>query len=87
VRQVHLVGVAAHPTGAWAAQQARNVLMDLDQRAAELRFLLRDRDAKFIAAFDAVFTADGIHVDQESAAGAPGECVRARTLTFRGAVA
>jgi hypothetical protein len=59
-RQVHVVGATAHPTGAWVAQQARNVLMDLDQRAAGLRFLLRDRDTKFTAVFDAVFTADGI---------------------------
>jgi transposase InsO family protein len=61
-RQVHVVGVTAHPTGAWVAQQARNLLMALDQRATELRFLLRDRDTKFTAAFDAVFTADGIDV-------------------------
>jgi putative transposase len=61
-RQVHIVGVATHPTGAWVAQQARNLLMDLDQRAAGLRFLLRDRDTKFTAAFDAVFTATGIDV-------------------------
>jgi transposase InsO family protein len=61
-RQVHVIGVTAHPTGAWVAQQARNLLMGLDQRAACLRFLLRDRDTKFTAAFDAVFTGAGIDV-------------------------
>jgi putative transposase len=61
-RQVHVVGVTAHPTSAWVAQQARNVLMNLDQRTTGLRFLLRDRDSKFPTAFDVVFTADGIDV-------------------------
>ena len=61
-RQVHVIGVTAHPTGAWVAQQARNLLMDLDQRAAGLRFLLCDRDTKFTAAFDAVFTGAGINM-------------------------
>ena len=61
-RQVHVAGVTTHPTGAWVAQQARNLLMDLDQRADDLRFLLRDRDAKFTAIIDTVFTATGVDV-------------------------
>jgi putative transposase len=61
-RRVHVVGVTAHPTGAWVAQQARNLLIDLDQRGDSLRFLLRDRDTKFTTAFDTVFTAAGIQV-------------------------
>lgn len=61
-RQVHIVGVTAQPTGAWVTQQARNLLMSLDQRAHGLRFLLRDRDTKFTTAFDTVFTAAGIDV-------------------------
>jgi len=61
-RRIRILGVTAHPDNAWVTQQARNLLMDLDQRAESIKFLLRDRDTKFTAAFDAVFTAVGIRI-------------------------
>ena len=50
-RRLHLAGVTAHPTGAWAAQQARNLAMDVEDRLGTLRFLIHDRDPVFTTAF------------------------------------
>lgn len=61
-RTVHIMGVTTNPTGVWVAQQARNLLMDLRERADPIKFLIRDRDAKFTSAFDEVFTSLGARV-------------------------
>jgi len=61
-RTVHILGVTTHPTGSWTAQQARNLLMDLGGHAGRFRFLVRDRDSKFTAASDQIFTGNRTRV-------------------------
>jgi len=61
-RRVHLAGITAHPAGEWVTQQARNLMMNLEDHAGSFKFLIRDRDAKFTGAFDTVLTAAGMRI-------------------------
>jgi len=61
-RRVFVAGCTAHPTGAWVAQQARNVCWDLKDAGVHATILLRDRDTKFVCAFDAAFAAQRVRV-------------------------
>ena len=59
-RVVHLVGITANPNEAWVSQVARNFTTDLEEAGPQWRFLIRDRDTKFTASFDAVLASVGI---------------------------
>jgi transposase InsO family protein len=77
-RYLHVLGVTGHPDGAWTTQQARNLLMDLGEHAARLRFLVRDRAGQFTSAFDAVLADVGIEVVK-----IPPRCPRANCYAER----
>jgi putative transposase len=61
-RRIRLAGITTNPDGRWVTQQARNLLMELDDEGAHPRFLVRDRDSKFTRDFDEVFRPEGVRV-------------------------
>jgi putative transposase len=61
-RRIWILGVTEHPVQSWVVQQARNLLMDLQDAGTRVKFVLHDRDASFTVAFDAVFRAAGVRV-------------------------
>jgi transposase InsO family protein len=61
-RRVQVAGVTAHPDSTWDSQQARNLTYSFEDRPAPVRFLIRDRDAKFSGPFDEIFRTEGVTV-------------------------
>jgi transposase InsO family protein len=61
-RRIRVLGATAHPTAAWVAQAARNLAMDLEDAGCRAKYLIRDRDGKFSALFDAVLADLGVSV-------------------------
>jgi len=61
-RRIRVLGATGHPVQSWVVQQARNLLMDLDDAGMSVKFVLHDWDASFTAAFDAVLQAAGVRI-------------------------
>lgn len=61
-RKVYLAGVTAQPIGPWVTQQARNLVATLEDEGRALRFLVRDRDTKFVGPFDEVLRSTGARI-------------------------
>jgi transposase InsO family protein len=61
-RRVRVLGATAHPTATWTTQLARNLVMDLQDAGATVKYMICDRDSRYTAAFDAVFLSEGIAI-------------------------
>jgi len=61
-RLVRIAGITSNPVASWVTQQACNISMELAEQADAVKFLIRDRDTKYTASFDAVFAAEGTRI-------------------------
>ncbi|MEU5942972.1 integrase core domain-containing protein, partial [Micromonospora sp. NPDC047548] len=61
-RRIRVLGVTPHPTAAWVGQAARNLVMDLEDTGGKVKYLIRDRDDKYPALFDAILADAGVKV-------------------------
>jgi putative transposase len=77
-RSVHLLGTTTNPNGRWTTQQICNLVMDLDDRVTQFRFLVCDRAGQFTASFDAILADVGIRVVR-----IPPRCPRANCFVER----
>ena len=77
-RRVHVLGISGHPGAAWVNQLVREFAWDLEEAGCRFTGLIRDRDAKFTDAFDAVFASLGIEVLKS----APTECSSLANATY-----
>ena len=75
-RRVHLLGITRHPTSQWVTQLARNLAGELAEAGCRFTYLVRDRDAKFTDAFDAVFASIGNYNAAHRAPGTQNERLR-----------
>ena len=82
-RYVHILGITANPDGPWTVQQIRNLLMDLGDRAAGFRFLVRDRAGQFTEAFDAALADAGIEAVKIPPRSPAGERLRRKVRAHR----
>ena len=63
-RRIWITGVTSHPNATWVTQQARNVAGDIADTGIDIKFLVRDRDTKYVASFDSVFRSEGAQILQ-----------------------
>lgn len=61
-RRIRILGATAHPSAAWVAQTARNLVMALEDAGCTVKYLIRDRDGKYPTMFDTVLADAGIKV-------------------------
>ncbi|MHB8289364.1 MAG: integrase core domain-containing protein, partial [Acidimicrobiales bacterium] len=79
-RLVRIAGITSNPVAGWVTQQARNISMELIDQAKSAKFLIRDRDAKFTASFDAIFAAEGTRVITTSVRAPRANAMRERII-------